>query len=305
MSRICIGLLVYNGERFLPEALDSLCAQSYTDWKIYISDDASTDGTEKICQKYAREDSRITYYRQKKNIGLYQNYKFLIDQADSPYFLWACHDDVWEKDFLKVCVEQLEKNSGIGIGMTGIANIDSRGNIIRELPEFALLSGKPNFITVSRFLLQPEIFGKCMIVCGLFRTEAIRDTWNIYPQRPQSGSDYIFSLAAVSHYGVSIDPQILFKKRMGGISDSEKDRHDGETIVIKNPKNHMFSVGGGRFRRYLKGSLQAVNGTPYKPLVFIILTIRSIRAWILFFKTRNYRKRMKKILPDSILRRVS
>lgn len=297
MSRVFIGLLVYNGERFLQEALDSLCAQTYTNWKIYISDDASEDETREICQKYAREDGRIIYYRQEKNIGIYANYKFLIDQADCPYFMWACHDDLWEMDFLKVCVEQLEKNADIGLAMTGISNIDSRGNIIRELPEFALLSGKPNFITVSRFLLQPETFGKCMLMCSVFRTEAIRNTWNIYPQRPESGSDYLFSLAAISHYGASIDPRVLFKKRMGGISDSEKNRRDGEMIVIKNPKNHMFPVGGGRFRRYLQGSIQAVDGTPYKPLVFVILAMRSIRAWILFLKTRNFKKYIMRMLP--------
>jgi len=305
MSKIFIGFLVYNGERFLSKALDSLRVQSYTDWKIYISDDASTDGTAEICKQYAREDDRIIYYRQEKNIGLYGNYKFLIDRADCPYFMWACHDDLWEKDFLKVCVEQLEKDNGVGIAMTGIANIDSRGNVVREIPKFALLSGKPNFITVSRFLLQPEIFGKCMIMCGIFRTEAIRNAWNIYPQRPESGSDYIFALAAVSHYGVGINPRVLFKKRMGGISDSQNNRRDGEMIVIIEPKNYMFSVGGGRFGRCLKNSLRAVTGTPYKPLVFCILMMRSIRAWILFFKTRNYRKRMQKIIPDSILKRVS
>ena len=68
---------VYNGERFLKEALDSLCAQTYSDWNIYISDDGSTDSTEAICRLYAEKDTRINYYRQPKNIGMFENFKYI------------------------------------------------------------------------------------------------------------------------------------------------------------------------------------------------------------------------------------
>ena len=57
-----------------------------------------------ICKDYARKDPRITYFRQEKNIGMFPNFKFLIDQAQGGYFMWAGQDDLWDKDFLKVCV---------------------------------------------------------------------------------------------------------------------------------------------------------------------------------------------------------
>ena len=66
MAKVFIGMPAYNGERFIKEAIDSLRGQSYVDWVMLISDDASTDKTRAICEEYAKKDQRITYYRQEK-----------------------------------------------------------------------------------------------------------------------------------------------------------------------------------------------------------------------------------------------
>ena len=180
--------------------------------------------------------------------------------------------------------------------MTGACNIDIQGRVIRYMPDVPYLSGKPTVLSVSRFLAQPETLGKCILMYSIFKTDAIKTLYKIYQQRSEWGTDYIFSLAMVSHYGVIIESKLLFKKRMGGASDSEREtRAPGEMIIIKNPKNRMFPVGGGRFKRFLNSNLEAVEGTPYKFLVLFILCIRSIRAWFLFLKNRNYKKRFNKI----------
>jgi glycosyltransferase involved in cell wall biosynthesis len=62
MAKVFIGMPVYNGERFIKDALDSLCAQTYSNWNLFISDDCSTDSTEVICRHYAEKDKRIIYY---------------------------------------------------------------------------------------------------------------------------------------------------------------------------------------------------------------------------------------------------
>ena len=68
---VTIGVPVYNGERFLAECLDSLLSQRFRNFVLLISDNASTDGTEKICQTYVKADSRVRYHRNRTNIGLY------------------------------------------------------------------------------------------------------------------------------------------------------------------------------------------------------------------------------------------
>ena len=79
MPRVSIGLPIYNGERrFMSEAIESVLAQTFTDFELIICDNASTDRTPEICQQYARRDKRIKYYRNEKNIGILVNFIFFL-----------------------------------------------------------------------------------------------------------------------------------------------------------------------------------------------------------------------------------
>lgn len=70
MSKISIGLPVYNGERFLRSKIESILNQTHTNFELIISDNCSTDQTQKICEEYVRKDNRIKYYHQEKDFGL-------------------------------------------------------------------------------------------------------------------------------------------------------------------------------------------------------------------------------------------
>src|SRR4051812_10517180 len=111
-SKVFIGMPVYNGERHLPEAIDSLLNQSFKNFTLYISDDASNEATRAIGESYAARDSRVVYFRQPKNLGMFGNMKFVLDQANAPYFMWAAQDDIREKNYLAVCVNKFEEDKG-------------------------------------------------------------------------------------------------------------------------------------------------------------------------------------------------
>ena len=98
--RVSIGLPVYNGENFLEFALDSILGQTFQDFELIISDNASTDATESICRRYAAKDSRIRYYRNPNNQGAAQNYNRVFALARGEYFKWAAHDDVCKPNYL-------------------------------------------------------------------------------------------------------------------------------------------------------------------------------------------------------------
>ncbi|MGI0011217.1 MAG: glycosyltransferase family 2 protein, partial [Nitrosopumilaceae archaeon] len=98
---------VFNGELFIRKAIDSLLAQTFSDFELIISDNASTDSTSEICKEYEKKDSRIRYIRQSKNMGAYWNFYFVLKQAKYDYFLWASADDYWHPDFLKKNIEIL------------------------------------------------------------------------------------------------------------------------------------------------------------------------------------------------------
>lgn len=117
--KVSIGLPVYNGERFIRAAIESLLDQTFTDFELIISDNASTDATEQICQELAAADSRIFYIRQEKNLGMFPNFEFTRDQAHGEYFMWAATDDLKHPDFLKLSVAVLEQSSDVGLVYCG------------------------------------------------------------------------------------------------------------------------------------------------------------------------------------------
>ena len=75
--RVAIGLVVYNGQRHLAAAIDSLLSQTMEDFVLDISDNASTDQTEEICRSYAAADSRVRYVRHDENHGPTWNHNFV------------------------------------------------------------------------------------------------------------------------------------------------------------------------------------------------------------------------------------
>ncbi len=108
--KVSIGMAVYQAEKHIRQALDSLCVQTYTNFELIISDNASTDETSKICQEYANLDHRIKYVRQQTNLGAAGNFEFVLNAACGEYFMWAAHDDVWSSDFIQINQLFLESN---------------------------------------------------------------------------------------------------------------------------------------------------------------------------------------------------
>lgn len=129
VTRLSIGLPVYNGENFLAESLNALLGQSYEDFELIISDNASTDATADICRRYEKLDSRIRYIRQPRNIGLAGNHNFVADQARGELFKWASHDDLYARDLLDLCVAALDEYPDVVLAHSWTATIDSSGTV--------------------------------------------------------------------------------------------------------------------------------------------------------------------------------
>ena len=98
--RVSIGMPVYNGEKYLEEAIQSILAQTYSDFELVISDNASTDKTQEICLEYAARDSRVRYHRNEKNLGAAPNYNRTFELSTGQYFKWADYDDLLAEEFL-------------------------------------------------------------------------------------------------------------------------------------------------------------------------------------------------------------
>jgi glycosyltransferase involved in cell wall biosynthesis len=129
--RLSIGLPVYNGANYLAESLEALLGQSYEDFELIISDNASTDGTADICRRYGKQDSRIRYFRQPSNVGLAPNHNFVVEQASGELFKWASNDDLYARDLLKRCVDALDEHPHVVLAHSWTAMIDSSGTVTK------------------------------------------------------------------------------------------------------------------------------------------------------------------------------
>jgi glycosyltransferase involved in cell wall biosynthesis len=142
IPRLSIGLPVYNGENFLAESLEALLGQSYEDFELILSDNASTDGTADICRSYASRDPRIRYFRQPRNIGSAPNHNFVIEQARGELFKHASHDDLYARDLIKRCVAALDEHPEAVLAHSWSAVIDGAG-AVTELVEYPVNTAAP------------------------------------------------------------------------------------------------------------------------------------------------------------------
>ena len=114
--RVGIGATLFNRAKYLKEALDSLLGQSFTDFRLVLLDDGSTDETERICREYAERDARVTYVRNEERLGMVGAWKRAFELAagggDVEYFAWASDHDRWNEHWLRTLVAELDANPG-------------------------------------------------------------------------------------------------------------------------------------------------------------------------------------------------
>lgn len=144
---VTIGLPVYNGAAYLDEALRSLCAQDFPDLDILISDNASTDDTPAIIDRWAKADKRIRAVRQNDNIGAIANFAFVLDNATTPWFIFGAHDDRWSPNYVSSLYAAVTQRPGLICAFPTVSQFEENGAAIPEKRK------KPRFIdavTVER-----------------------------------------------------------------------------------------------------------------------------------------------------------
>ncbi len=225
MSKVTIGLPVHNGSNYLAAAIESILAQTFGDFDLVISDNASTDATEQICRAYAKQDRRVRYVRQRTNLGAAGNHNVLVHMSESPYFKWAAHDDVLGPEFLDTCVKALDQNPLAVLASPGSCYIDENGLVLPysaerggvvdragvcwpKLPEDNddLMAGDPT-VRFEAVMLNTVM---CVEIFGLMRRAALLRT---SLEGPFSGADKVL-LAQMSLLGPFwLGKECLFYRR--------------------------------------------------------------------------------------------
>ena len=206
---VSIGLPVFNGEKGLESAINSLLEQDYSNFEIIISDNGSTDSTPKICETFVGKDKRIKYFRSEENRGTIWNFNRVFELSSGEYFMWAADDDSRSSDFISKCVNELDLNKKAVMCcpyMNAFVEGDDRPVYISTLNSFAAKTSLVDryYETINNF--------SAIAMYGIYRSVAIKKT-----KKMQAGiiaSDLCF-IRELSFYGVFIQvPEVLFSYYM-------------------------------------------------------------------------------------------
>ena len=124
--KISVLMPVYNAERFLQEAIDSILNQTFKDFEFLIINDASTDNSKKIILSY--DDKRIRYFENKKNLALPTTLNKGLRLAKANYIARMDADDVSLPNRLEEQLFIIEKDDNVGLVTSWIAMIDEKNN---------------------------------------------------------------------------------------------------------------------------------------------------------------------------------
>lgn len=243
--RVSIGIPVYNGEKFIGRSLDSVLAQTFTDFEIVICDNASTDGTEAICREYAARDSRVRYHRNEKNIGAGPNFNRVFELSTAPLFRWHTHDDAMDPTCIERCVEVFDKNPDVVLVYPEMLVIDEDDNKFwfdKETGTYAnplgleFFGDPPGLCTgdrpEDRFLEVLRDMSACQQLISLIRRDALLKTGLF---RHYYGTDKMIlaDLSLVGKFAYIEDA--LFHKRV----------HSGISFFMSNKEKHVWMGNNG------------------------------------------------------------
>jgi glycosyltransferase involved in cell wall biosynthesis len=236
---------VYNGGRHLSIAIDSILTQSFEDFELVISDNASTDDTEAVCRAYAAGDPRVRYVRQSHNIGANPNWNAVRILARGKYFKWASANDRCDASFLAACVGVLEAHREVVLcySETQLIDDDDRPLEVYDDP-LAANADDP----AARFLEVMDRLDLNNAFSGVIRSSALREVGEL---KAYFGSDLPLMAALALRGKFHRTPGALFHRRIGPEShtSARRDRGAAEAyrygesqILLRRFGDYFFTV---------------------------------------------------------------
>lgn len=212
LPRVSIGVPVYNGEEFLAEAIDALLAQTYTNFELIVSDNASTDATADICREYAKRDHRVRYHRQPQNRGACWNFCHVFTLAQGEFFRWATHDDTCAPTLLERCVAALDEDPTVLWVQSRRRQIDPQRRVLPGQEEIASPPQHCRGQSPAQRFTDVLLGGSCAVdVLALMRTNALRKTRLMLPVY---GAEKVL-IGELSLLGRYFEiPEVLFDQRV-------------------------------------------------------------------------------------------
>ena len=229
MVTLGVALPVFNGEAYIRETIESILAQTMSDLRLVISDNASEDATREIAQEYAAKDARIVYHRNPENLGITKNAINTLEMCrPCQYVALIGHDDLWDPCYAEKVIGLMQSRPSASLGFSRVLFIDGNGKSMgqdwfaRIAPHVQSLSSEDRRIRLS---VDPQFFFEH----GIIRS----DCWDPFLLRDWNG----------------IHRDVFFVR--GLLIQGPFVLHD-DSLFFKRIHDQSFSAGGEYVRMYGK-----------------------------------------------------
>ncbi|HLF70914.1 MAG TPA: glycosyltransferase family 2 protein [Dehalococcoidia bacterium] len=261
---VSIGLPVYNGERYLAETIESVLRQTFLSFELIICDNASTDGTRAIVERFAGRDGRVRYYRNEENLGAPRNYNRCFALARGKYFKWIAADDLIDPDYLDYTVEALDATPSAVLAYTRGVGIDEEGRLLKRSKHPVPLHEQGS--ALSRFVRFRERSGfsawPMLYIFGLMRSDVLRQT-RLHGTYVNSDNCLIYEMLLRGAFVEVPEPLSAFRIHEGSSSAYAKTPQLRQRFF--NPQSGLLSGLVGHRRLYFE-YLLAIGRAPISPL---------------------------------------
>jgi glycosyltransferase involved in cell wall biosynthesis len=299
---VSVGLPVFNGEQYVAEAIESILGQSFEDFELLIQDNASTDDTEEICRAFAQKDPRVQYVRNQSNVGAIPNFNLVFKRARGRYFKWAAHDDICAPDFLRLCVEVLEKEPEVVLCCGQARLINDDGSPVAYDPAarcYVTKYGQPVGVidplnraegprAAKRFWDVLVRTMRTFEIFGVIRSDVLRRTGL---HAPYYGSDKVLLAELSLHGPFRLLPEVLLYRRCHGEQSSILTTKKKSVWIGKGGREGWLSL---RLRKVIPGYVNVVRqsriGFNQKLMCYSAIAYRFVapQTWIKQFMPGRY-----------------
>ena len=273
--KITLGMPVLNGEKHISFALESIFKQNFKNFNLIIFDNASTDKTLSICEKYQKKHDNIVIYKQKKRVSGIENWISVLKKTNSKYFLFCAHDDIFKQtEYLKNLVNKISSNT-IPFGTINI--IDEKNNFIKHIANNKIYNySGPSIYRRLKFFITPATFGKNSIIYGIHERNLILKEMLSF----KNTKDIKYE-SWVDNY---INYKILKKKKIFPVIKATLMKR------IKNHeiKNNFFTTKRNKFRILLDEFNILLTYTKFSNFLEIIVIIILAPIYILYERLTSF-----------------
>lgn len=297
---VSVALPVYNGEKWLEQAISTLVKQSYENVEIIIVDDCSSDNSQKICEQYAAMYSEITFIKNETNLGAQGNFEKILHLCSGKYISYACQDDYWDENFIFTLVEKLESNNRAVLAASAVQILDKKDKNYKEQH----YTGKWNpekFSTLRLIysLMLPVKKGKSikynLFYHGVLRTDILKYCYSIFPGIIEHDRHFLL-LLALSGKWCYVDRVLYFRRvGVGGLQLKEMSNDP-----IFRRKRNIFHPVISLFQMFIAVIKHRDAKISTKLFSIPIIIAHVIYDILKPFRAKRIKRKFKSILPESI-----